>query len=146
MKILIFMLPIIAITAHASDSPIESILTEEAIHALRDPFHAPNVVLFAKETPRSDLELYALKEFKLNGVITGARKAKAMITLPNSKTFFISVGDKVGVREGHVVSISGDSIRVVEYDHDESGKAVPEIFKLSISGEIISLTEKKEEL
>ena len=49
------------------------------------------------------------------------------------------------MREGHVVSISGDSIKVVEYDHDEKGKPVPEILKLSISGEIISLTEKKKE-
>ena len=72
MKIL-FILILLTCVARA-ESPIESILTEEAIRGLRDPFHAPNVVLQTKEAPRSDLELYALKEFKLNGVITGVKK------------------------------------------------------------------------
>jgi len=129
-----------------AQSPMESILTEDAIRALRDPFHAPNIVLQAKEAPRSDLESYALKDFKLNGVITTTKKAKALITLPNSKTYFVTIGDHVGVREGHVTSISGDSIKVVEYDHDDSGKRIPETFKLSISGDIISLGDAKEKL
>ena len=141
----LFILIMLTVSAHA-ESPIESILADDAIRALRDPFRAPNVVLLAKEKTRSDLEMYALKEFKLNGVISGVKKPKAMVTLPNSKMFFISEGDKIGVREGHVVSIVGDSVKVVEYDHDESGKAVPELFLLSISGEIVSLTAKKEEL
>lgn len=128
-----------------AQTPIEAILTEDSIRALRDPFHAPNVVLQTKEV-KSDLELFALKDFKLNGVISGSKKSKAMISLPNAKTFFISVGDRVGLREGHVVSISGDSIKVVEYEHDENGKRVPEMFQLLISGEIVSLTKNKEEL
>lgn len=132
-----------SVSAYAQ-SPVESILTEEAIRALRDPFHAPNVAVQAKETVKSDLELFAMKDYKLNGVITGGKKARAMVTLPNSKSFFLSVGDRVGVREGKVISISGDSIKVVEYDHDENGKKVPEVFQLMISGDIVSLTNKEE--
>ncbi len=141
-----YTLPIFLISTLSAfgQSPMESILTEEAIRALRDPFHAPNVAILAKEAVKSDLELFALKDFKLNGVITGAKKAKAMVSLPNSKSFFLSVGDRIGVREGHVVSISGDSIKVVEYDHDENGKKVPEMFQLLISGDIVSLTNKEE--
>jgi len=118
-----------------ADSPMESILTEDAIRALRDPFRAPSFVV-AKEVAKSDLESFSLKEFKLNGVITTAKKAKALVTLPNSKTYFVAVGDRVGLRDGHVTAISGDSVKVVEYDHDDTGKPVPEMFKLSISGEI----------
>lgn len=139
----LFLLVAVVFSAQAQ-SPVESILTEEAIRALRDPFHAPNVAIRAKETVKSDLELFALKDFKLNGVITGSKKAKAMVTLPNAKSFFLSVGDRVGVRDGHVVSISGDSIKVVEYEHDENGKKIPEMFQLLISGDIVSLTNKEE--
>lgn len=127
-----------------ADTPMESILTEDAIHALRDPFHVPSFAIQAKEKPKSDLELFAIKEYKLNGVITGSKKAKAMVTLPNSKSFFLSIGDRVGLREGHVVSIAGDSIKIVEYDRDENGKKIPEIFQLLISGDIVSLTKKEE--
>lgn len=127
-----------------AQTPVESILTEETIRALRDPFHAPNISLQAKEAEKSDLELYALKDFRLNGVITGIKKPKALISLPNSKTFFISVGDKIGVREGKVILISDDYMKVVEYDHDESGKKVPEYFKILISGEIVALSNKEE--
>lgn len=141
MAILAFLMS--ALSAYAQ-SPVESILTEDAIKALRDPFHVPNVAIAAKEAVKADLELFALKDFKLNGVITTTKKAKAMVTLPNQKSFFVSIGDRVGVREGHVVSISGDSVKVVEYDHDENGKKVPEMFKLLISGEIISLSGSKE--
>lgn len=130
-------------TVSFAQTPVESILTEDAIRALRDPFHMPNVAAAEKETVKSDLELFALKDFKLNGVITGTKKPRALITLPNSKTFFVMVGDKIGVREGRVVSISGDSIKVVEYDHDENGKKVPEMFKLLISGDIVSLSDKE---
>ncbi len=132
-----------SIIAHAQ-SPVESILTEDAIKALRDPFHIPNVAAQVKEAVKSDLELFNLKDVKLNGVITGNKKAKAMVTLPNSKSFFLSVGDRLGVREGRVISISGDSIKVVEYDHDENGKKVPEVFQMLISGDIVSLTNKEE--
>ncbi len=139
----LILLSAIAFSAHAQ-SPMESILTEDAIRALRDPFHAPNVALQAKEAVPSDLDLFALKDYKLNGVITGGKKAKAMVTLPNSKSFFLSVGDRVGVREGRVIAIAGDSIKVVEYEHDENGKKVPEVFQLLISGDIVSLTNKEE--
>ena len=122
-------------TSVFAQTPVESILTEDAIRALRDPFRAPSFVV-EKTTPKSDLESFALKDIKLNGVITTMNKAKALVTLPNSKTYFVAVGDHVGVRDGHVTAISGDSIKVVEYDHDDRGKPVPEMFKLSISGEI----------
>ena len=87
MKIILFIL-LSAVSSYAQ-SPMESILTEDAIHALRDPFHVPNVAALTKEAVKSDLVLFALKDFRLNGVITGNKKARALVTLPNSKTFFI---------------------------------------------------------
>ena len=50
MKVILLLIAFVSF-AHA-ESPIESILTEEAIRSLRDPFRAPNVVLHEKENQR----------------------------------------------------------------------------------------------
>lgn len=127
------------------DSAVESILNEDLIKALRDPFQPPLNLLAKKEAPKTDLEIFPLKDFKLNGVVTGPKKTRAMITTPNNKVFFIKVGDSMGVRDGKVTQILSDSIKILEYFTDQNGKRVPDIYQLTISGELISLSKKEEE-
>jgi Tfp pilus assembly protein PilP len=125
-------------------SPVETILTEDAIRTMRDPFQEPTEIQVKKVSIKSELEGFPLKDIVVNGVISNDKKSKAMITLPNTKTFFITTGSKLGKREGHVVSIVGDKINVVEYDYSESGKRIPKMYQLSVSGEE-DLPVKKEE-
>lgn len=142
MKVLKLLMWLACSTALAQ-TPVESILTEDTIRILRDPFEAPTQVVQSKETKKSDLEMYSLKDFKLKGIIMGGRKQKAIVGLPNSKSYFISVGDKVGLREGKVVSIHEDSIQVMEFDYGENGKKIPETIQLMLSGEMMSLKSKE---
>jgi len=132
------------VPAKPTDSPMESILTEDMIRSLRDPFQVPMIFLSQKEKPRTDLEMFQLSDFRLNGVITGPKKTKAMVTGPNGKTYFISVGDRIGIRSGHVTSIRPDAIKVVEYDVDEKGRRTPELFEIRITGEVQALSQKEE--
>lgn len=126
-------------------SPVEGLLTEDAIRTLRDPFQAPPAQLRKKEAPTSELELISLSDLVINGVIIDAKKkAKAMLSVPNGKTFFVVEGTRVGKRDGHVTAISGDAINVVEYDYDERGKKIPRYYRLSISGELVSLMSKEQ--
>lgn len=124
----------------SSDNSIDALLTEDLIRSLRDPFSPPAVVT-KKEEPKSELELVELKDLRLNGVITGPRKVRAMLSA-NTKTFFVAVGDKVGTRQGRVTAIQPDLIKIVEYDVDERGRKVPEVFEMRITGEIVSLSKK----
>ena len=133
-----------SVTAMGSDSPMDSILNEDMIKSLRDPFQMPMILLTKKEKPKTDLETFQIKDFKLNGVITGPKKTKAMVTAPNGKTYFISVGDHIGTRDGHVSAIQADAIKVVEYDVDDKGRRTPEVFEVRINGEVESLTKKEE--
>jgi hypothetical protein len=133
-----------AVTPMGSDSPIDSILSEEMIKSLRDPFQMPMILLTKKDKPKTDLETFQIKDFKLNGVITGPKKTKAMVTAPNGKTYFISVGDHIGIRDGHVSAIQSDAIKVVEYDVDDKGRRTPEVFEVRINGEVESLSKKEE--
>jgi hypothetical protein len=129
----------------ASDSTaLGSLLTEEIVRGLRDPF-SPPAELTKKETPKSELETIQLSELKLNGVITGPKKLRAMISAPGNRTYFVAIGDRLGIRQGRITAIQSDLVKVVEYEEDEKGRRVPEIFELRISGELVSLSNKEEE-
>ena len=129
-----------------AQSPIESMLTEEEIKSLRDPFRASeSAQKMVEASKKPELESFSVSEMALNGLIAGVKSPKAMITLPNSKTFFIKVGDKLGVRDGRVVSISGDTVKVVEYEKDEKGKLVPEYVNLTIAGKSANEDTDKEQ-
>ncbi len=132
-------------SAPKSDSPVEAILSEDLIRALRDPFQLPPSLLAKKENPKSDLEVYPLRDFKLNGVINGPNKTRAMVTTPNNKVFFVKMGDRIGAREGKVVRILTDAIQVKEFYTDEHGMSVPDIYELKLTGELVSLSKKDKE-
>lgn len=125
-------------------SPVDSLLTEEMIHTLRDPFQPP-VAVAILDHPKAELETFQLKDLRLNGVITGPKKTRAMITAPNGKAYFVANGEAIGLRDGHVASINPDAVRVIEYDRDAKGRKVPETFEMRLSGDVVSLTKKKEE-
>ena len=128
-----------------SDSPVDAMLNEDLIRSLRDPFQLPAILLSKKDLPKTDLEVFPLKDFKLNGVVTGPKKTRAMITTPSNKVFFVRVGDRIGVRDGKISQISSDSIKVIEFYADEHGKRVPDVYQLTLSGELLSLSKKEEE-
>ncbi len=133
-----------AAQAANNPSPVDSLLTEDMIASLRDPFQAP-LVAIQNERQKTELEAFSLKDLKLNGVITGPKKTRAMVTAPNGKSFFVGSGEPIGQRDGHVASINPDAIRIVEYEMNSSGKKIPETFEMRLSGETVSLTKKREE-
>jgi Tfp pilus assembly protein PilP len=114
-------------------SAVAALLNEEVIVGLRNPFRPSDSVQKVMKIQKSDLESFPVSNMVLNGVIAGLKKSKAMITLPNSKTVFVKVGDKIGTRDGRIVEINSDGVRVVEYDRDEDGKLVQEYYQISIA-------------
>lgn len=135
--------PVSQIFSSEGIAGVDALLTEEIIRGLRDPF-SPPASLAKKEVPKSELETFELKGIRLNGVITGPKKVRAMITGPNGKVYFIAMGEKIGVRQGRVTSIQSDAIKIVEYEIDDRGRRTPEIFEIRMSGEIVSLSKKEE--
>ncbi len=117
-------------------------MNEELIRSLRDPFEVPVATGRDKAKPESDLESFQLRELRLNGVITGPRKPRAMITSPKGRTYFVKVGDLIGAREGRVTMITPDSVRVMEYYVDESGKRIPDLYEMQMDGEVRLLEQK----
>jgi hypothetical protein len=124
-----------------AQSGIEAVLSEEMISGLRDPFQVPAIIVSKKESPRAELELTQLKDIRLNGVVTGPKRTRALLSVPNGKTFFVSIGDRVGVRGGKVTGIKTGKVSIVEFDTDLNGKRVQERYELSIDGELVSLSD-----
>jgi hypothetical protein len=135
----------LAVPVAESEIPMDSVLNEDLIRSLRDPFQLPTSAIVKKEIPKSELETLALKDFKLQGVISGPRKIRAMLSGAGGKTYFVKVGDRIGVRGGKITQITSDSVRITEFYQDEKGKNVPDIYELRLAGELVSLTKKDED-
>lgn len=78
----------------------------------RDPFKEPAVAEI-QET-RSELERYAVTDFKVVAVITGPLRMRAMLLGPDSKTHYVSEKMKIGLRDGVITKITTKSIVVRE--------------------------------
>ncbi len=75
---------------------------------------------------------FDVSQFKLIGVITGARENKAMVTDPANKGYVLKVGMLIGKNNGRVVAINNSGVEIVELFKDEAGKARKEHTKLTL--------------
>jgi len=78
----------------------------------RDPFKQP--LISEIEVQKSELERFAVSDFKVVAIITGPLRMRAMIVAPDTKTHYISEKMKIGLRDGVVVKITTKSIVVRE--------------------------------
>ncbi|MBN2654111.1 MAG: pilus assembly protein PilP [Nitrospirae bacterium] len=93
----------------------------------RDPFY-PLIVKAApeKKPGLTPLENYEISDFKLIAILS--EKAKgfyAVVTLPNSRSYNIREGSKIGLHDGKVLKINKDSVVIREYHRDLKGILSP---------------------
>lgn len=109
-------------TPLVNSKPVGSVLESEAltprrskadILGMRDPFRRPQIVL-EDILPKSELERFAVSEFKMVGLITGPDQLKAMLLGPDGKTYFVRKDDRIGSRGGFVQEINSVGIVVEE--------------------------------
>ncbi len=78
----------------------------------RDPFKEPAIAEILDS--RSDLEKYAVTDFKVVAIITGPLRMRAMLIAPDSKTHYVAEKMKIGLRDGVIVKITTKTIVVRE--------------------------------
>jgi Tfp pilus assembly protein PilP len=78
----------------------------------RDPFKEP--VISETTIVRSDLERFAVTDFKVTGIITGPLRMRAMVLAPDGKTHYVTDGMKMGMRDGIIVRITTKTVVVRE--------------------------------
>lgn len=80
----------------------------------RDPFKRPLMNAESYQA-KPDLESFPVDQFRLSGVMTGPGPVRAMVVAPNGKTFYVSVGQRIGIQDGKIVKISAEVVEVEEY-------------------------------
>jgi type IV pilus assembly protein PilP len=90
----------------------------------RDPFRSFIVdTLAAKQTEhsRGPLEFFDLSQLKLVAVVVSQDNPHALVYDPSGKGYIVSVGTKIGKRQGHIVEMSQSSMVVQETQEDVHG-------------------------
>jgi hypothetical protein len=95
----------------------------------RDPFKEP--AISEVQELRSELERYAVTDFKVVAVITGPLRMRAMLIAPDNKTHYVSEKMKIGLRDGVIVKITTKSVVVREKVVNPLGEV--ELFDTEIS-------------
>ncbi|MFN7684006.1 MAG: pilus assembly protein PilP [Oligoflexia bacterium] len=87
---------------------------ETEVLELRDPFKRPIPVEAAVAAPLSELEAYAVDQFKMVGAITGTGRVRAILQDPQGKTHLVSEKMKIGPRKGIIREIRANIVKVRE--------------------------------
>lgn len=102
-------------TAPAPSMPRQELgqVTQTEMLNVRDPFKRPDLII-EKAAIKTELEKYALEEFKMIGVLTGPDRMRALVKSPDGKTHFVAAGMKIGQKNGVVRKITSETIQVRE--------------------------------
>lgn len=95
-------------------SPSKTPMTTSAVDykRFRDPFKEPAYI--ESKNTRSELERYAVTEFKVTGIVTGPLRMRAMLLAPDGKTHYVSEKMKLGMRDGVITRITTKTVVVRE--------------------------------
>ena len=75
---------------------------------------------------------FDVSQFKLIGIVTGAKENKAMVVDPNGKGYVVKTGMIIGKNEGRVTSINSNGVEVLEQFKDDNGRVRKDIIKLTL--------------
>jgi type IV pilus assembly protein PilP len=88
----------------------------------------------AKKTLISSLPIHSfdVSQFRLIGIVTGAKENQAMVVDPGGKGYVLKVGMTIGKNEGRVTTITTAGVDVVEQFKDDNGRVRKEVIKITL--------------
>ncbi len=108
----------------------------------KDPFKPYGVVKAVSTQSKSDIRKsmidslpihsFDVSQFKLIGVITGAKENQAMVVDPNGKGYVLKFGMTIGKNEGKVVAITSNGVDVLEQFKDDNGRVRKENIRITL--------------
>lgn len=112
----------------------------EAFADIRNPFRIPPFI--QKSKPKvGPLEEFDVAKLQLVAVIAGKGRTRAMVVLPNNKTYYLKLGDKVGTQKGVVRAILPERVLIVEKEKTPLGQMIDVFREITLKGEE-ALTEE----
>jgi type IV pilus assembly protein PilP len=108
----------------------------------KDPFKPDIIVKSAPSSTSGDLQKalqaglpihsFDVSQFRLIGIVTGAKENQAMVVDPNGKGYVLKIGMTIGKNEGRVAAIGATGVDVVEQFKDDSGRVRKENIKITL--------------
>ena len=136
MRYIVFLLPICVFLfsgTFASAEKSDSFSILEEYKNVRNPFRIPPEV--KKKKPKGGpLEEYDLDKFQLVAVITGKKRTRGMVILPNKRTYYIRIGDRVGTLKGVVKAILPERVLVIEQERNPLGQMQQVFREITLKG------------
>jgi len=75
---------------------------------------------------------FDVSQFKLIGIVTGAKENQAMVVDPNGKGYVLKTGMTIGKNDGRVTAVSITGVDVLEQFKDDSGRVRKEKIKITL--------------
>ena len=107
----------------------------------KDPFKPDIAIKAAASSPENILKAlksglpihsFDVSQFRLIGIVTGAKENQAMVVDPNGKGYVLKKGMTIGKNDGRVTGISMNGVDVVEQFKDDSGRVRKENIKITL--------------
>jgi type IV pilus assembly protein PilP len=108
----------------------------------KDPFK-PDIALKVAPAPASGdlkralqgglpIHSFDVSQFRLIGIVTGAKENQAMVVDPNGKGYVLKPGMTIGKNDGRVTAVSNKGVDVVEQFKDDSGRVRKENIRITL--------------
>lgn len=75
---------------------------------------------------------FDVSQFKMIGVVTGAKENKAMVVDPNGKGYVLKTGMTIGKNNGRITAVGINGVEVVEQFKDDNGRVRKETIKITL--------------
>jgi type IV pilus assembly protein PilP len=75
---------------------------------------------------------YDVSQFRLIGVVTGAKENQAMVVDPSGKGYVLKQGMTIGKNEGRITLINATGVDVLEQFKDDNGRVRKENIKITL--------------
>jgi type IV pilus assembly protein PilP len=75
---------------------------------------------------------FDVSQFRLIGVITGAKENQAMVVDPNGKGYVLKTGMTIGKNDGRVTAVSISGVDIVEQFNDDRGRVRKENIRITL--------------
>jgi type IV pilus assembly protein PilP len=108
----------------------------------KDPFK-PAIAVKAAPAQASDdikkalqgglpIHNFDVSQFRLIGIVTGAKENQAMVVDPNGKGYVLKTGMTIGKNDGRVAVININGVEVIEQFRDDSGRVRRENIRITL--------------
>jgi type IV pilus assembly protein PilP len=108
----------------------------------KDPFKPDIAVKIATSPLPGDLKKalqgglpihsFDVSQFKLIGVVTGAKENQAMVIDPNGKGYVLKTGMTIGKNDGRVTAVGINGVDIIEQFRDDSGRVRKENIRITL--------------